>query len=173
VSANRKTELKLGYVVGVYGIKGWLKVHSYTEPRANIVQYPDWSLKQRGTQHAVRLEDGGAKGQQVLAKLAGIEDRDQAAELVGAEIWVARDALPAPDPGQYYWADLEGMSVTGPSGELLGEVEYLIDAGVHAVMVLKGEAEAMIPFVLDEVVTEVDLERREIRVNWDASFFDG
>jgi 16S rRNA processing protein RimM len=168
----RTTELKLGHVIGVYGIKGWLKIHSYTEPRANIVHYSDWTLKQRGTCKPVSLEAGRSQGRQVLVKLAGIEDRDQATELIGAEIWVARDAFPAPEPGQYYWADLEGLAVKGPGGELLGVVDYLIDTGVHAVLVLKGEAQAMIPFVQGEVVTRVDLEVGEICVNWDAGFFD-
>jgi 16S rRNA processing protein RimM len=172
MSANRNKELLMGRVAGVHGVRGWLKVISYTDPRANLLQYRDWSLIHDGKRAQAQLAESRSDGKQVLVRLAGIDDRDQAAELIGAEIWIGRDSLPEPDPGQYYWADLEGLAVLGRDGELLGRVDHVIDAGAQTVMVLEGERRAMIPFVLDEVVTSVDLEKGEIRVLWDASFFD-
>lgn len=162
----------LGRISGVFGVRGWLKVHSYTEPRDNILGFDRWILEQGGRRSGVELEDGQLHGKGVIAKLAGVDDRDRAQELIGAEIAVERGALPEIGPDEYYWADLEGLAVRTPRGEALGTVERLLETGAHDVLVVKGERERLIPFVIGRVILEVDLAAGEIVADWEPDFGD-
>jgi len=164
--------VRLGHIAGVYGVRGWVKIHSFTEPRDNIVDFAEWTLAQGGRRWQVEVQDGRPHGKGVVAKLAGVDDRDQAQALVGAEISVDRERLPECGPREYYWADLEGLSVESSDGTVLGRVDHLIATGAHDVLVLDGGGERLIPFVLDEIVTEVDLEQGRIVVKWDASYWE-
>jgi 16S rRNA processing protein RimM len=154
----------------VYGVRGWVRVFSYTQPRDNIVHYRPWYLNRAGEWQEHELAEGRQHGKGVVARLAGCEDRDEASQLIGAEIGVRRKQLPAAQPGEYYWSDLQGLKVVTLQGELLGSVGHLLETGANDVLVVKGERESLIPFVLGQVVDEVDLERGEIRVDWDKGF---
>ena len=157
-------------MTGLYGVKGWIKVHSYTHPRENIVNFRHWTLRQ-GDDHApVAVEDGRLQGRTVVAKLREIDDRDEARALIGAEITVERDDLPPCEPGEYYWADLEGLGVHTESGENLGYVDYLFSTGAHDILVVAGDRQRLIPFVMQRVVREIDLKRGLIVVDWDGDY---
>lgn len=153
-------------------MKGWVKVHSYTDPRDNVIRFDRWMLAQGGEHCEVEVEGSSGGSGKVLAKLRGIEDRDAALALVGADIVVARSELPPCAPGEYYWTDLEGLTVCDTGGKRLGVVDYLIASGVHDVLVLDGGKNRLIPFVTGEVVREVDIERRVIVVDWDAEYWE-
>ena len=163
----------LGRICGIYGTQGWVKVYSYTEPRGNIFNFPDWILEQAGARRRVEVESSATQGKSLLAKVRGVEDRDAARALIGAEVAVERAMLPACQPGEYYWTDLEGLSVRSVSGEPLGVVDHLLATGAHDVLVLAGADRRMIPFVVGEVVREVDLDGRTILVDWDSSYWEG
>ena len=161
----------LGRVSGLFGVQGWLKIHSYTEPRANIVDYERWLVgADLGSSRRYQLEQGKPQGKGLVAKLLGVEDRDQAQSLVGETIWVKREELPACEPGEYYWADLEGLRVVNTAGVDLGSVDYLIATGANDVLVVAGDRQRLIPFVQGQTVSRVDLERGEIVVDWSADF---
>jgi 16S rRNA processing protein RimM len=162
----------LGRITGLFGVKGWVKVHSYTDPRENIVEFATWILELDGETHNVELEAGHNQGKTVIAKLRGVDDREQAREWIGAHIAVDRQALPPCGPGEYYWADLEGLAVRNTRGELLGEVDHLLATGANDVIVLRGDVTRMIPFVKDEVVQRVDLAEGVIVVDWEPGFWD-
>jgi len=147
-------------------------VLSFTEPRTNLLEYPDWLLDQNGRQRTVKLEAAREAGKRLIAKLAGIDDRDAAAELTGAEIGVQRSAMPPCLPGEYYWTDLEGLAVKNLAGEPLGTVDRLIATGANDVLVLTAGGERMIPFVEGEIVRRVDLDVGEIIVDWEKSFWE-
>ncbi len=160
----------LGRVSGVHGVRGWIKVYSYTDPREAIVDYREWLLTRAGEQREVRLLDGHAHGHTVIARLEGIDDRDAARALTDWQIEVPRDALPPPEPGEYYWADLEHMQVRTRDGRLLGEVDYMLATPAHDVMVIRGDRERLVPFVQGLYVLEVDTAERVITVDWDPEF---
>ena len=163
--------LLLGKIVGLFGVDGWVKVESYTEPRAQIFKYRPWLLKQAGGEAEVDGVHGRAQGKGLVATLPGVADRDAAADLIGAEIWVRRSALPRARRGEYYWADLEGADVVTTEGMVLGKVSHLFATGANDVMVVRdGERERMIPFVLKKFVHEVDLNAGRITVDWDPDF---
>jgi 16S rRNA processing protein RimM len=162
-----KKLVTLGRIAGVHGVRGWLKVHSYTEPRENIVAYGEWTVTGRGAPCRMTVEAGRRQGGNVLAKLRGIDTRDEAHAWIGAEVAVEREALPPCEPGEYYWTDLEGLEVRTVHGVALGRVDHLLATGAHDVLVLAGAPQRLIPFVPDEIVREVDLEAGIIVVDWE------
>ena len=161
------TQVILGRIAGAFGVKGWVKVFSHTEPREAILEYPNWSLKRGDSWQAVRLEDGKPHGKSVIAKLADVEDRDAAAELLDVVISVSREDLPQTKTGEYYWADLEGLQVIHRDGRSLGKVSYLMATGANDVLVVNGKDECLIPFVMGDVILDVDLARGRISVDWE------
>lgn len=140
---------------------------SYTDPREAILDYESWLLGQEGAWRPAKVAEGQRHGRTVVARIDGFDDRDQAATLIGAEIGVPRAALPEAEEGHYYWSDLEGLRVVRSDGSELGVLAYLLETGAHDVMVVKGEREQLVPFVKDEVVLDVDLEKGVITVDWD------
>lgn len=171
MSATQDKLVTLGRISGAHGVKGWVKVHSYTEPRDNVIRFERWTLTQGGEHREVEVESSGGGSGKVLAKLRGVEDRDAALALVGAEIVVARAELPPCEPGEYYWTDLEGLTVCDTAGERLGVVDHLFASGAHDILALEGGRNRLIPFVTGDIVREVDLERGVIVVEWDADYW--
>jgi 16S rRNA processing protein RimM len=170
VSAKTRKRVTLGRISGVFGVKGWVKVHSYTEPRDNVVGFRTWIVSRPAGELRLEVEAGHAQGAGVVAKLRGYEDRDQARELMGAAIAVERDELPPCPPGEYYWADLEGLEVWSVDGAMLGRVDHLIATAGHDVMVLAGQHGLLIPFVQGSVIREVDLAAGRIVVDWQPDY---
>lgn len=162
--------VRLGEVSGVYGIQGWVKIHSFTEPRTNLIDFSCWLLDHEQRQWPVEIEAARTAGKHLIAKIGGIDDRDAARALIGAGIGVARSALPACAPGEYYWADLEGLRVRNVDGHEIGRVERLMATGANDVLVLDGDR--MIPFVSGQTIVRVDLEGGEIIVDWDPSYWE-
>lgn len=157
----------MGRITGLFGVKGWVKVYSYTEPREAILDYGGYFLSQDNGWRQIKVAEGKKHGKGVILRLDGVDDRDQAAVLIDCEIAVARDVLPAAGHGVYYWADLEGLRVEHRDGTDLGRVAYLLETGANDVLVTNGKPERLIPFVLDEVVLDVDLANGVIRVDWE------
>lgn len=170
MSAARERFVTLGRVSGAFGVKGWLKVHSYTEPVTNIASYGPWTLRLRGNEQVFTVTDGRAHSGSVVVKLATIDDRDGALAWAGADIVVPRSQLPRLSSNEYYWADLEGLRVETLTGTVLGRVERVLATGGNDVLAVRGDAERLVPFVMGQVVHAVDLERGVILVDWSADF---
>ena len=161
----------LGRVSGAHGIQGWLKVHSDTSPRENIVTYSPWHLVHHGRREVWDVRSGRRQGKGVIAKLAGCNDRDAAQALVGAEITIPRSQLPeTSEPGEFYWADLVGLRVETLDGTVLGRITQLFETGANDVIVVQGERERLVPYVWGQVVRNVDLNAGVMRVDWDPEF---
>lgn len=160
----------LGRVSGLFGVQGWVRVFSHTEPREGIIRYNPVFLRQHDEWRPFEIEDGRAHGPGVVLKFVGCEDRDQATVLLQSEIAVRRAQLPPPEPGEYYWADLKGLRVVTLDGMELGTVDSLFKTGANDVVVVRGERERLVPFIRGQVITEIDLEQRLLRVDWDPDF---
>ncbi|MEO8223467.1 MAG: ribosome maturation factor RimM [Gammaproteobacteria bacterium] len=176
---NPERRVCIGRISGVFGVKGWVKVYSYTSPRANVVRYSPWHLRQDGQESLRRVLVGQAQGDGVVASLEGVDSRDAAAALVGSEIEVDRAVLgpgigvnePGQSaPGEFFWVDLQGMEVRTQAGESFGIVEQLFETGANDVMIVIGEGRHLIPFLYGTVVRAVDGDRRVITVDWDPEF---
>lgn len=161
----------LGRISGAHGIQGWVKVHSDTSPRDNIVRYSPWLLLRQGRREAWTVNAGRLQGKSVVAKLAGCNDRNTAEGLAGAEITIPRTQLPeTTEPGEFYWADLVGLEVRTVGGVDLGRVEGLFETGANDVIVVQGDRECLIPYIWQQVVRDVDLEAGVMLVDWDPEF---
>jgi len=168
-------QLIVGRITGVHGVKGWVKLHSHTVPIDNLLRYRPWHILLDGVEQVLSPVEGRTQGKSLVARFEGENDRDQAARWVGAEIRIDRSQLPPPKKGEVYWVDLEGLSVRTIDGKLLGTVDHLFSTPANDVMVVKGERERLIPYVMDTFVKSVRLagespEGGEIVVDWDPEF---
>lgn len=161
--------IRVGHILGAQGIRGWVRVYSHTSPRANIVNYGPWLLERDGRREWVDVS-GRQQGKHVVAKLDGIDDRDQAEALSGCELFISARQLPRLPAGEYYWSDLIGLEVQTLHAEPLGVIESMLETGADDVMVVGGDRERLIPFVIDEIVREIDLEARRVVVDWSPEF---
>jgi 16S rRNA processing protein RimM len=165
----------LGKIVSVHGIRGEVKVYSFTDPLDNLLDYRRWTLK-RGTEvRQAELVSGRVQGNVLVAKLKGLDDREVARTYADFEILVPRSELPELDDGEYYWSQLEGLKVIDQSGQLLGTIDHLLETGANDVMVVKpcagslDDRERLLPYT-EQCVQAVDLAAGEMRVDWDADF---
>lgn len=172
----------LGQISGVYGVRGWVKIHSYTAPRENILNYAPWQIRPPGMASAqswrlVTVLEGRIQGKGIVARLEGCDTPEAARSLVGAEIAMPRTQLPALARGEYYWSDLIGLQVIGIKqgvhNTLLGTVESLMETGANDVLVVQDPdapgGKHLIPYV-DGVIVSVDLNARVLRVDWDIDY---
>jgi 16S rRNA processing protein RimM len=161
----------VGRIHGAFGVRGELKLESFTEPKSAILGYQPLIL--RDAQGGERVLDG-ARGREtnkgLVAAFPEIADRDAAEALRGSELWVARAALPPPKPGEYYWVDLEGLRVVNAEGADFGTVSHLFSTGANDVLVARGDRERMIPFLEPDYITSVDFDAGVVTVDWDADF---
>ncbi|GLX84440.1 ribosome maturation factor RimM [Thalassotalea loyana] len=169
--------ITLGKVGSVYGIKGWLKIHSFTENAEDIFDYSPWSLKLGGKTQSVTVTDWRKHNNGLIAKFDGIDDRDIAQGVVSHEITVDESVLPELPEGDFYWRDLIGMAVVTEQGYNLGEVTDIMETGANDVLVVKanrndgfGKKERLIPYLFEQVVKTVDATNKQITVDWDPGF---
>lgn len=160
--------IPLGHVSGVHGVQGWVKIHSLTEPREAIFDYQPWLLGD--SREEVRVSQGKKHGNRLIALFENIDDREAAERLVNRPIAVYREQLPESEEGEFYWTDLEGLAVELADGTPLGTIDRMMATGANDVMVVKGERERLIPFVLEQYVQRVDLEHGVVVVDWDPEF---
>ncbi|MGH8235761.1 MAG: ribosome maturation factor RimM [Steroidobacteraceae bacterium] len=159
----------LGQVGGPFGVQGWVKVQSYTDPPANILEYGRWQLGRAGLWREVEVEDGKVTAKGVLAKLAGVRTPEDARLITGEQVAVDREQLPAPEPGEYYWSDLEGLEAFGREGQLLGRIEEFRTTPGSPVVVIRGERQHWVPFVKERIVS-VDLDAGRVVFDWAADW---
>ncbi len=160
----------LGRVSGLYGVRGWVKLFSFTRPVENLLDYRELTLGPEENGRRVRIEEGRRQGKTLVARFAGIDDRETAAPLVGQDLSVDRDRLPETAEDEYYWADLTGLEVVNREGIVLGRVHNLLSTGANDVLVVRGDRERLVPFVQGRYVLEVDLEAGRILVDWSPDF---
>jgi 16S rRNA processing protein RimM len=153
----------LGKVHGAFGVRGELKLESFTEPKRAILGYQPWVLRDaRGVERELTNARGRETSKGLVATFPDIADRDAAEALRGTEVWAPRSALPPPKPGEYYWIDLEGAD--------FGTVSHLFSTGANDVLVALGDRERMIPFLEPDYITSVDFDTGVVTVDWDADF---
>lgn len=171
-----ETRLQLGSIVAAHGIKGWVKVFSFTDPMPQILSYSPWYLQKGKSTKTVDVVEGRQQGKGLIACLADIEDRNEAELLIGYDVWVDYDALPDLDDGEYYWHQLIGLTVTNTDGEQLGQIDHMLETGANDVMVVKpttgsvDDQTRLVPYVEDRVVLAVDLEDRAVTVDWSVDY---
>lgn len=168
--ASRRMVL-IGRIHGAFGVRGELKLESFTKPLAAVFRYQPWILRDaQGRERELSGAHGRETAKGLVATLPDVADRDLAEAMRGSEVYVPRSVLPAAKPGEYYWVDLEGLRVVNQEGVDFGTVSYVFSTGVNDVLVTVGERERMIPFLQPDYVQTVDFETGLITVDWDADF---
>lgn len=171
--------MNVGRVAGVFGVKGWLKVTSNTEPAENILQYQPWWVKTKHGVKAVTVDEHGHRNGGLTVHFEGVDDRDDAGLYVLCDIAVERSQFAALDPGEFYWHQLIGLSVVSEfDGQLhnLGRVKSLLETGANDVLVVEPTEESidgkerLVPYVPDVYVKSISLEEQSILVDWDPEF---
>ena len=164
----------LGRVIGAFGVRGEIKLESFTEPRAQILNYQPWILRDpRGDERELSGVRGRETAKGIVARFPEVEDRDAAEALRGCELYVPRAVLPPAGEGEFYWADLEGLRVETVEGVALGAVSHMLATGANDVVVVRdGDdgRERMIPFVRPDYVRDIDLQAGTMVVDWDPDF---
>ncbi|MFC3606670.1 ribosome maturation factor RimM [Stutzerimonas tarimensis] len=167
--------LVLGKIVSVHGIRGEVKIYSFTDPIDNLLNYRRWTLKRGDEIRQAEMLRGRAQGNVLVAKLRGLDDREEARTFADFEICVPRHELPELGRDEYYWHQLVGLRVIDQQGRLLGKIDHLLETGANDVMAVKpcpgslDDRERLLPYI-DQCVLSVDLESGEMRVDWDADF---
>ncbi len=172
--------IEVARVIDAWGIKGWIRVQPHAKDPQALFSSRRWFLRRSEAEAArpaaplppyLRIVEAREHGDQVIASVRDITDRDQAATLRGARIFVARSSFPTAEKDEYYWVDLIGLGVINRAGDRLGEVTGLIDNGAHSVLQVRAadSAERLIPFVA-AYIDSVDMPSRLIRVDWGLDY---
>lgn len=163
----------VGKFGAAFGLQGWLRVISYTEPVENVVSYLPWQIQL--PEHELHWEtiepsEVALQAKGIVVKLATCNNRNQAELYRNVKIYINASQLPKLASDQYYWSELEGLTVNTTQGILLGTVDYLFNTGSNDVLVVKGEKLHYIPFLLGQVVLQVDVVAKQMTVDWDPNF---
>lgn len=159
----------VGRFNGDWGVRGWVKVFSYTRPPEAIFNYLPWRVGSRGDD--IEPVEWKKSGPRLVVRLEGVDTPEKAAALGRTVIRVARSSLPLPEPGEYYWHDLVGLEVVNRQNHRFGQISKMHETGAHDVMEIEGTGDAvLIPFVTGRFVVDIDLEARRITVDWPSEW---
>lgn len=175
--------ITVGRVGAVYGVRGWIKIHSYTSPPEKILDYQPWQVKTRHGLKTMPLAESKVQGNGIVCQFVGFDDREDAKQLTKAEIVVDSQCLPSLASGEYYWHQLEGLQVVSlfeGKEYPFGKVERILETGANDVFIVKGDPndsqqaiddrERLIPYLPGQTVIAVDLDKQQIVVDWDPEF---
>ncbi len=160
--------IQLGFVGAPYGVRGWVKLRSHTDPPERLLDHRSLRIGHGDIWQNYRIEASGRSGGALTVKLAGVEDRDQAQALRGAQVCVLRSELPQRDEKDFYRADLIGCEVVNLEGLGLGTVQHFIETPAQVLMVVRGVQEYWIP-AIPQHLRRVELRARRVVVDWNAA----
>ncbi|KAF5272351.1 hypothetical protein FQR65_LT17436 [Abscondita terminalis] len=152
-----KKKVLVGTIGKPYGVKGWVKINSYTEPVSNILDYQPWYLeapnKPFSQPNPIEIIDNCLHGQLILALLANYREK----------------FFPLAEQ-EYYWTDLEGLKVYTCENTYLGIIQTIFATGANDVLVITDKKRHLVPFLLNQTIKSIDLENKTMIVDWDAEF---
>ena len=170
--------LVVGRITAVFGVRGWVKVHSYTQQLEAVFDYQPWWIDTPDGRQQVLVDDWKRQGDGLVVHIKGVDDRDIARAWCQQDILVDKSLLPVLSNQEFYWHQLEGLAVTSffEGQEIrLGLLKSLLETGANDVLVVVGDAqsvdreERLIPYA-EQFVTRIDIENGTIDVVWDPEF---
>jgi 16S rRNA processing protein RimM len=165
--------IPVGEIAGVFGIKGWMKVFSHTDPRKNILSYSPLYLSLKGEWVEAKISKGRVQGKGIVIALENVTDPEQVLPLIGTVLAIKKEQLRPNGSDEFYWSELTGLTVINLDDVVLGQVDSLMETGGHDVLVVKDKeqkTQRLIPFVLEDIVQKVDLDGGFIQVNWESDY---
>lgn len=168
----------LGQVGKVHGVKGWLRLNSFTTPPENILDYSQLLVELDDEWQVLEIDQHRQQGNGLLVHFIGFDDPEAARNLTGLELVVDAEHLPSLEEGNFYWHELEGMEVGNEAGEIFGVIDRLMETGANDVLVVAPSAnsiddrERLIPYIKDSIIKSIDSGERRILVNWEADYLE-
>lgn len=168
--------VKVARIGAAYGIKGWIKLISFTDPKDNILSYRHFLTPQSSALVGLEIDQSRAQGKGFVGHIKDCDDRDLTREYTGKDLYIEKALLPELKSDEYYWYQLQGLRVLTLNGDDLGIVDHLLETGANDVLVVKADEnsidgeERLIPYIRDRVIDSIDLDKREIRVNWEKDY---
>lgn len=170
MNTTQRQWVAMGYIKGVFGVKGWVKIHTDTEYTDSLLDFPQWRLSKDGQIQTVTIAESKINGDELLVRFEGIADRNAAALLRGYTIEIDRSSFADTEDDEYYWADLVGLTVINREQLNLGTISSLMDTGAHDVLVVDGDfGRKLIPFVA-QYIDEVNIPQKKICVDWGSDY---
>ena len=160
----------------IHGLKGWVRLNSFTSPAENLLDYHDFYLRQNGQEKPLRLEEYRQQADKLLGKFEGFDDPETARQLTGQDLYLPSEELPALGQDEYYWHELQGLTVVNLQQQRYGKVARLMETGANDVLIVKPDAESvddrerLIPYLKDSVIKSVDKNAGIITVDWDIDY---
>lgn len=158
--------LQVGKLGAVHGLKGWLKVHAFTEPLDKILQYSPWYLAGAETYQSFKVDAHRIQANGLVVHFAGLDTRELTAHLVNKGVFVKPSQLPKLKKNEYYWRDLIGLRVKNLDGIELGEVMSLLATGANDVLMIEGQKTHCVPYLPKQVIKEIDQQAGWMIVDW-------
>jgi 16S rRNA processing protein RimM len=168
--SNQANWVVIGRFGRPHGIKGFVTVHSFTEPRDNILRYTDWHVFLNNIWQSVKVLNIEVHNKAIIAQIEGYPERELVAHLTNAEIALQKEQLAELEPGEYYWHQLIGMKVVNSKGESFGTVVEVMPTGANDVLVVQGEKRYLIPYLPGHFIIEINDSKQLITVDWDLDF---
>lgn len=162
-------QVVIGKFGKTFGVRGWIKIHSFATPKEDILKFVPWQIKKNNQFQDIQIESSKIHHQHIVAKLKDVDDIDAAKLYTNLNIFIDRALLPKLKKNEYYWNDLVGLKVINKENVELGTIDHLFATGANDVMVVKGSRERLIPYIKN-VVMNIDLENKVIIVDWDKNF---
>ena len=170
MNTTQRQWVAMGYIKGVFGVKGWVKIHTDTEYTDRLLDFPQWQLSKDGQIQTVTIAESKINDDELLVRFEGIADRNAAALLRGYTIEIDRSSFADTEDDEYYWADLVGLTVFNREQLNLGTISSLMDTGAHDVLVVDGDfGRKLIPFVA-QYIDEVNIPQKKICVDWGSDY---
>lgn len=166
----------LGQIGRIHGIKGWLKLTSFTTPIENILDYSQFEVNIEGQAQRLEIDECRRQNKALLVHFKGYDDPETAKQLTGIELSINSEELPPLESGEFYWHQLQGLKVINQHDHLFGRVSNLLETGANDVLVVAAnnesidDRERLIPYLLDSVITKIDLLNETITVDWEADY---
>ncbi|BCA94082.1 ribosome maturation factor RimM [Legionella antarctica] len=168
--SNQANWIVIGRFGRPHGIKGFVTVHSFTEPRDNILRYTDWHAFLSSSWQPVKILSIEVHNKAIVAQIEGYPDRELVARLTNTEIAVQKDQLAELETGEYYWHQLIGMNVVNQKGDSFGAVVEVMPTGANDVLVVQGEKRHLIPYLPGQFIIDINDSQQIITVDWDLDF---
>ncbi|MEO8017883.1 MAG: ribosome maturation factor RimM [Pseudomonadota bacterium] len=167
---NKPGQIAVGRLGAAHGVRGWLRVQSFTDPPQRLFEWRSWYLQsEKGATREVKLLEMRPQGKGWIARIEGVDERDGAARLTGQMILVDREQLPPAEGREHYRDDLVGFEAKNLEGALLGVVDHFVDTPGNTVMVIKGVREHWVP-VTGQHLRSIDKDARAVLVDWPEDF---
>lgn len=163
----------IAHIGAPFGIQGFVKINSYTDPFDQLLHYQPWFIKIDDAYQPVVVDKVKIQNDHIVVRFKDCHDRTQASRYTNTALYIPRDALPALATDEYYLSDLEGLNIYQIDGSFMGTVQWIMRTGANDVLVVwdvERNKEHLIPFLLNDTIITIDLKQRIAHVNWDPDF---